>query len=222
MIKLDTRLGMLAGLVAPCRDCADIGTDHGLLGAYLLENGICGRMQFLDISAPSLDKARRLIASLGLADRSVFQVGDGADALVTRANCIIIAGMGASTIAGIIRRGRDKLGDASLILQPNLGVEALRAALSAQGYRIEDERIERAAGRHYVAMRAVPGESNYSWRECLVGPVLIRRRDEMLMSYAHFRLKVLRRAYAGARASQPDKAAEMAREIDVWEEIVSC
>ena len=51
---------------------------------------------------------------------------------------------------------------------------------------------------------------------------LIRRRDEMLMSYAHFRLNVLRRAYAGAKASQPDKAAEMAREIDVWEEIVSC
>ena len=60
-IALDPRLSMIARMVGACECCADIGCDHGRLGAFLLQSGQCRRVQLTDISEPSLDKAKRLI-----------------------------------------------------------------------------------------------------------------------------------------------------------------
>ena len=218
MISLDSRLGMLAELTEPCEIVADIGTDHGLLGVYLLQKDICRHVQFLDISVSSLEKARRLVAACHLEQRAYFNTGDGASALLMPADQAVVAGMGAETIVGIIERGRAAFGNARLILQPNLDVEGLRAALGPMGYEIVDERIALAAGRHYVAIKVQPGKATYSPRECLVGPVLIRGHDDLLSSYARFRLRVLTKAMKGARKSEPDKAARYAWEISVWKE----
>ena len=40
-IKLDERLSAVASLVRNGKRVADIGTDHGYLVAYLVENGVC-------------------------------------------------------------------------------------------------------------------------------------------------------------------------------------
>ena len=108
-IELDDRLKMLTDLVNVCDVAADVGTDHGFLGAWLLENKRCRKMQFLDISAPSLNKARNLIEDMQLEEKSIFSVGDGLDALTEDAQTVIIAGMGGLTIAGIVERGRERL-----------------------------------------------------------------------------------------------------------------
>ena len=220
MVTLDPRLRMLSELLTPCDTVADIGTDHGFLGVYLLQRGLCRRVQFLDISSSSLDKARRLVRACGLEDRALFNTGDGAEALVAPAEQVVIAGMGAESIIGIVERGRSVFGGASLILQPNLGVERLREALGRLGYTIADERVALASGRHYVGLRIQPGEAAYTPGECLVGPVLMKRRDEALVSYARFRLKVLTKARDGASRAEPDKAARYDWEISVWREIV--
>ena len=219
MIELDERLTMLAALTPACPVAADIGADHGFLGAWLLQSGKCERVQFLDISAPSLKKASRLIRSLGLSDRAVFSVGDGAEALREPADAVVIAGMGATTIEGIIERGREKLGDATLILQPNINVEYLRRGLVRLGYEICDERLARAGGRWYVGLCAKRGEARYTERELLAGPVLLARRDPSLEGYARFRLAVQRRAYLGAVRSDEARARELLDEIKCWEEI---
>ena len=77
-ISLDPRLTALADLCPACRVFADIGTDHGRLGAYLLQVGRCDRALLTDISTPSLEKARKLIGALSLTDRAEFFVGNGA------------------------------------------------------------------------------------------------------------------------------------------------
>ena len=53
-ISLDPRLTALADLCPACRVFADIGADHGRLGAYLLQVGRCRRALLTDISASSL------------------------------------------------------------------------------------------------------------------------------------------------------------------------
>ncbi|MBR0463491.1 MAG: SAM-dependent methyltransferase [Clostridia bacterium] len=221
MIQLDERLSALADLIEACDSVADIGTDHGLLGAYLLQRDVCRKVQFLDISSSSLEKAKRLIQRLGLEDRAVFNVGDGAAAMKEPADNVVIAGMGCNTIIEILQRGQDKLGGAKLVLQPNLGVEKLRETLVSLGYLIEDERIAFAAGRHYVALRAARGRSVYTQRELLAGPVLLRRGGRQLIGYAEFRLKVLSVAYRGAKDSEPQKAVAMLNEINEWKEILA-
>ena len=65
-IALDPRLSMIAEMVGRCSSYADVGCDHGRLGAFLLQNGWVDRAVLTDISAPSLDKARALIRLLGL------------------------------------------------------------------------------------------------------------------------------------------------------------
>ena len=71
-ISLDPRLTALADLCPACRVFADIGTDHGRLGAYLLQVGRCRRALLTDISAPSLEKARKLIGALSLTNRAAM------------------------------------------------------------------------------------------------------------------------------------------------------
>ena len=222
-IVLDPRLSMIAELVGKCECYADIGCDHGRLGAFLLQSGCCMRAQLTDISSPSLDKARKLIGLLGLKDRTDFCVGDGALALCGPADCVVIAGMGGTTISEIILAGREKLGNARLILQPNVAAPELRKTLSMAGYRITDERIAPDGRRHYVIIVAEPGTSEYSERQLSVGPVLLEKMPPSLLPYAQFRLNVAEKAMRGA-LSGGDEAQKklLENEIEIWKDVCAC
>ena len=222
-IALDPRLSMIARMVGRCESYADIGCDHGRLGAFMLQRGLCQRAVLTDISKPSLSKAKRLIGMLGLADRVEFRVGDGALALTRPVEAVVIAGMGGTTIADILRAGRDRLGGARLVLQPNVAAPELRAALCACGYEINDERVVRDDRRLYVIIAARPGEAKYDRRQLTVGPVLLERLPEELEPYAQFRCRVAKKALEGASASgDPAQAAPLEAELLIWEEVLSC
>ena len=222
-IALDPRLSMIARLVGQCECCADIGCDHGRLGAFMLQSGQCGRVQLTDISAPSLEKARRLLRDLDLSDRADFCVGDGARALVRSADAVVVAGMGGVTIAQILRGGRDKLGNARLVLQPNVAAPQLRGELSRLGYAITDEHIARDGRRCYVIIVAQPGKSDYGLKQRIVGPVLLERMPAELAPYAKFRLRVAKKALEGAESSRDGaQIAPLRQEIEIWEEVCAC
>ena len=222
-IALDPRLSMIASLVGKCECCADIGCDHGRLGASMLQAGRCARMVLTDISEPSLKKARRLIHGLGLDDRATFAVGDGALALQQPVDAAVIAGMGGATISEILYKGREALGNARLVLQPNVAAPQLRQALSDCGYAIADEHVVRDGRRCYVVIAADPGKSNYSLKERVVGPVLLKRLPPELADYARFRLRVTQKALNGAE--QGDDAAQrtvLSEELEIWREVWVC
>ena len=223
-IALDPRLSMIASLVGRCECCADIGCDHGRLGAFLLQSGQCDRVLLTDISEPSLKKARRLIRDLGLSGRAEFAVGDGALALTTPVRAAVIAGMGGVTIAHILRGGCIPLGDARLVLQPNVAALQLRTALSECGYAITDERVALDGRRCYVVIEALPGiKTNYSPEERIVGPVLLRRMPGELEPYARFRLRVVQKALAGALTSGDEGQTEPLNiEKKIWEDVLKC
>ena len=101
-IVLDPRLSMIAEMVGRCETYADIGCDHGRLGAFLLQRGWVRQALLMDISDSSLEKARALIRLLGLSERTRFLVCDGADALDCVPDVVVIAGMGGTTAAGIV------------------------------------------------------------------------------------------------------------------------
>ena len=215
-IVLDDRLRAVAEMIPNGARFADIGCDHGYLSAWLLREGRVSECQLCDISAPSLDKAKRLMRALGLSDRVHFGVGDGAKALTSPVDCAVIAGMGSATIMHIIKEGRAEFGDARLILQPNVDAPELREFLMRSGYTIADERIARAGGRHYVIIAAEPGKAEYSPMQLMCGPVILQRGGEELVSFADFRIKVAQKALKGAQGGTGERAKQLEKEIAMW------
>lgn len=219
-IVLDERLSLIAQWIEPCACVADIGADHGRLGAYLLQKGKAQCVQFLDVSADSLSKARKLIHHLGLEDRAKFSVGDGAKALVCPADVVVIAGMGGQLIADIIEQGRAALQNSMLIVQPNVATMELRERAAGAGFRIQNEKIVRAAGRQYVIIAMRRGEAHYSPEELLIGPVLIKERTTEMMEYAARRVQIAKKALKGAQCADAPWTRELQWECECWEEML--
>lgn len=221
-ITLDPRLSMIADMLGVCEYCADIGSDHGRLGAFLLQNERCARMCLSDISDASLQKARKLIALLGLEKRVDFCVGDGALALNRPVDAAVIAGMGGETIAHILETAQGRLDGARLLLQPNVAAEQLRTRMNRAGWRIVDENLVRDGRRIYLVMEARQGAQRLSEMEATVGPVLLQKKPPLLNDYCAFKLRVLRKAVDGAnRGADADDAALLSHEIKIWEEAAS-
>ena len=132
MVQLDERLGAIAQLVletvsdqeSPC--VVDVGCAHGQLTSHLLER--CERLCMIasDVSAPSLEKAKRLFAQKGFGERAHTVVADGLGGVDRAVDVIVMAGMGAQTILKIITEGREKIGSAKLIMQANVDLPMLR------------------------------------------------------------------------------------------------
>ncbi len=188
--SLDERLSCAAALFPACAYGADIGADHGRLSCYMLATGKCERMCVADISAESLEKARRLIALHGLSERADIRVGDGLSALDRPADAIAILGMGGRTLSDILVRGKERMHRASLVLSAHTQLPLLRRTLMQLSYHIEEEKIARAAGRFYVVLRAEYGAVEYSERELLLGPCLIKETDENYAGYLAWRIGV--------------------------------
>lgn len=219
-ISLDPRLSAIADMLGTCDCCADIGSDHGRLGAFLLQNHRCRRVCFTDISAPSLQKARRLISMLGLADSAAFYVGDGIEALEEKVDGAVIAGMGGETIAGILDRSQGRLEKAKLILQPNVAIKQLRRKLSDSGWKIFDEQLVRDGRRIYVLIKAQCGTQLLNELQCEVGPILMERKPPLLRDYAQFRLRVAQKALMGAQHGCDAMSIEnLNAEVRIWQEV---
>ncbi len=215
-ISLDSRLKCIAELVGKCERYADIGCDHGRLGAFLLEHHWVNEAILTDISEQSLEKARALIRLIGVEERTQFLVCDGLADVNREVDCIVIAGMGGETIASILEKNAEKIGNARLILQANVAIPELRKHLSQLGFRICDEKLVRDGRRFYVILCAQRGESQYTVREQFVGPILMQSRPSGFEEYAEYRLGIARKAYAGAVRGGEDVSL-LESEIQAWE-----
>ena len=187
--NLDDRLSRAAALFPACEYGADIGADHGRLSCVLLARGTCKRMCVADISADSLEKARKLLIEQGLLPRSDIVVGDGLLAMPHAANAIAILGMGGHTICGILDKGIHLLAGAALILSAHTHIHLLRKKLMDIHYRIDAEEIAYAAGRFYVVLRAVPGEELLTEQKCFLGPRLMENCCQHYGPYLDWRIE---------------------------------
>ena len=215
-ISLDSRLKCIAELIGKCDHYADSGCDHGRLGAFLLQHHWVNEAFLTDISDASLQKARTLIRLIGLDMRAHFLVCDGLEGLETTVDAIVIAGMGGTTIASILEKGKVKIGNARLILQANVAIPELRERLSALGYRISDEKLVRDGRRFYIVICAERGSAEYGEIEKIAGPVLVRNQPEGFVDYANYRLGIAKKARDGA-VRGGENVSELEREIRAWE-----
>ncbi len=171
----DERLQTAAAMIPPGGVTVDVGTDHGYIPIWLLQNGICSFAVASDIHRGPLDRARENAALYGVADRLALYLCDGLDGVEPEKNGVTdvcICGMGGELIASIVTRCEYvKEKQVRLVLQPMSSGYELRRDLLANGFAIREERLCQAAGRVYSCMGAVyTGErAAYSEGELLWG-----------------------------------------------------
>lgn len=204
--KLDERLQAAYDLFPQCRLGADIGTDHGRLPLHLLFENRCERMIVADISLPALSKAKELITLHALDPRAEFLQADGLFALQTPVQAASVMGMGGDTMCDILLANPQKLQGAALILSPHTEIHRVREVLPRIGYQITDEVIARSGGRFYVILKALPGKAEYTEKEMLLGPCLMRAKPAHYAEYLRWRQKVAQKAlkaFSGSDGAAP-------------------
>lgn len=157
------RLSAIISLIPQCDSLADVGCDHGYIGAEALASGIAKVVQFCDISEASLNKARKECERRGLFEADFFCV-NGLEGIETEV--AVIAGMGGLEIIDIVNNA-DTLPEV-LVLQPMKNAGEVRIALMDR-YFIEKDFTVAEGRRFYTVMKLVRGRDRLSEREIMFG-----------------------------------------------------
>ena len=140
-IELSKRLKLVASFVEPGAVVADVGTDHGYVPIWLVQEEVAAGGFAMDVNQGPLERAKAHIAACGLTDRIQVRLGDGLSALSDEeADTVIIAGMGGPLIVRILTEGLETARRMKrLILSPQSELPSVREFLERQGFVTEDE-----------------------------------------------------------------------------------
>ena len=103
MQNLSKRLKAVASLVKKGSSVADVGTDHGYIPVYLIENNVVSSAIAMDINEKPLASCQALVKSKGLENEIQTRLSNGLENLKHgECDTVIIAGMGAELIVDIL------------------------------------------------------------------------------------------------------------------------
>ncbi|MFR5385627.1 MAG: class I SAM-dependent methyltransferase [Oscillospiraceae bacterium] len=153
-ITLQPRLRLLAEMTPHGGRLADIGTDHGYLPVWLLQEGRIPSAIAADVGAEPLEHARRTAEEYETQGLD-FRLCDGLSGIeAEETDTVVIAGMGGETIRDILRAAPWAAdGHHTLLLQPMTKVELLRGWLRENGYSCTEERLVQDKGKLYDPVR---------------------------------------------------------------------
>lgn len=166
-MKLTERLEKIASLVDRGEWIADIGTDHGYIPSYLLENKIIDHAVLSDINQGPLENSMKEIERIDMLDKVEFRLGAGLKVIAPgEVGTAIIAGMGGILISDILEESKPVSRSLKkIILQPMQAPEVLRAYLCHNGYKIIAEHLVREDHRIYEIIEAVFSGDNVDNKE---------------------------------------------------------
>ncbi len=215
--RLDCAIELLSG----ARVVADIGCDHGRLSGALIQRDAADRCIAIDISEPSLQKARRLIRQTGIDGRVETRLGDGLTPLAAgEADALAILGMGGTLMTKILDVSPPLMGAGRCILQPMRAAEDIRRWLYERAYPVLEDCVVFDAGRYYQVFsvgqpRCVRQTLPVGWPEdCfLLGYTAFSRREPLMWQLVRQMLATARRKLNTQRADALERQAEQLEQI---------
>lgn len=152
---LSKRLKHIAMMVDRCEKIADIGTDHGYIPIFLIENSVCKTAIAGDISKGSLEKAKLNIIRHNLQGKIECRLGKGLTVINPyEVQGTVIAGMGGNLIKDILEDSLEVVKDLNfIILQPVQNSEILREYIYTNGIRIIEEDLCYEDGKFYEIIK---------------------------------------------------------------------
>ena len=219
-MNIGDRLEAIGKLVPQGCVLADIGTDHAYLPVWLLEQGKIASAIAGDIAEGPCLAAKNTVSIHGMKGKVEVRLGSGLKVLQAgEADCIAIAGMGASTMIEILEADMPLAVEAKrLVLQPMAGAASLRKWLIQNGWCIVAEDLV-ADGRHLYEIMAVErGESEaFSDAVLEIGPSLIEAKHPLLAKQFARQINNYKKLLANMGKSEQAKASE---KYIAWEKLV--
>lgn len=159
-LPISKRLLCCASMVQSGSRVADIGTDHGYLGIYLLQSGAARHVIACDLRKDPLENARRNAKLFGVDGEMEFRLSDGLEKILPdEVDTVVMAGMGGDLIQKILSqcpwRKREGL---QFILQPQSAGNVLRRWLCEDGFEIQREEPVQDGHFLYTVMDIRQGE----------------------------------------------------------------
>lgn len=185
-MELSKRLEAIAELVTVTKCIADVGTDHGYLPIWLIEQNRCAKVIAMDINEGPLKRAQSNIAMHQLQKHIETRISDGLVKLeADEAQGIIIAGMGGGLTIRILSNSFPLVKHLEeCILQPQSEIDKVRQYLWENNLHIVQENMIEEDGKYYPIMRVVHGsDAPYSEKELLYGRCLIRDKNPILKRF---------------------------------------
>ena len=187
-MKLTDRLLKIASLVTEGKRVADIGTDHGYIPVYLLNQGKVPYAILADVNKGPLENARGEVRHNKLLDKVDLRLGSGIEVLVKgEVDEVIIAGMGGILISELLEAKLEVAHSVDkLILQPMQAQNELRKYLLNNGFEILDEVLVKEDFRIYeIIIAKYTGKNTVVSDEIYyeVGTKLIENKDPLLNEF---------------------------------------
>ena len=207
-MKLTNRLQAAADLVPVCESMADIGTDHGYLPIYLVQEGRARRAIACDVNEGPLTRAREDVITSGLSRQISLRLGGGLSPLAKdEVDGVTICGMGGLLVRDILAENEEKAQGLSwLVLQPQGHVAELRYFLSRHHFRIEKEVLSLDGGQLYELMLVRPGEMEaLSLMMAEVGATTEYRDDPLFKAHIERLIRRRRFVIEGAKDSKSER-----------------
>lgn len=187
MIKLSQRLQAIADQVPAGARVADIGTDHGFLPCYLAQSEKAELVIACDVNAQPLALAQKNIADYNVGDKVSTRLGNGLSVLKPgEVDVVTIAGMGGALMLEILDASPNVVDRLKrIVLQPNVGAEAVRVWAEKNRWRIVAEDLVKENDIFSVIIVMEPGRSDrfMSAVELYLGPKLLAEHHPLLGLY---------------------------------------
>ena len=173
-LPISKRLLACAAFVEPGQRVADVGTDHGYLAIYLLQSRRASRVLAADVAEQPLARAMENARRFGVREGLSFHLCDGVRGLPRDFDVLLMAGLGAETMVGILRSGPWLRGGRyRLVLQCQSSQNELRQYLSEHGWEITREEPVRDGKFLYTVLEAKPGCQSLTPGQHFASPALL-------------------------------------------------
>lgn len=181
MLKLSLRLQAVASFVPANSIVADIGTDHGLLPIYLVQNNIAQKAYAIDNKQKPLLSTQQNI-KLYNSECVIPLLSNGLEQLPPDCDTLVLAGLGSATIIEILQANPQKLASIqAIIIQANVGIESIRKWAYLSDWTVEDETMVKDNNIIYDIVKLKPGKYYLSEDEILFGPILLKEKNALFV-----------------------------------------
>lgn len=219
-MKLSNRLLRVALNVTPGRRVVDVGTDHGYVPIFLMENGLAVHVIAMDINQGPLKRAEAHIREHNLEHDIETRLSDGFSKLKeNEADTAVISGMGGELIQSILEQGghvTKKLQE--LVLSPHSELDSVRRFLHKNGFKIIREEMLIDEGKFYTIIKAVKGNDRpYTDIEYRYGALLIEKKDDVLWEFLRKRREAIGKILYRLKKEQTYNAKN--REGELYKEL---